>query len=497
MKTVSVFLTAVLLSIGLLSATAAENDLPAEQVVSTPASPEDNALLALAHTPWTGDLDGILKRGFIRVATANNPLYFSADGIQQRGLAIDIARELETFLEKNYAKKGQQIKVVLLPIARDQLLPAVTEGRADIAAANLTITEARSKTVAFTDPTNSGISELVITGPGAPNIASLDDLVQTSLHLRKSSSYYEHITKLNEHRAAAGKAVIPVETVDEYLEDYDLLEMVGVGVLPATIVDSHMAAIWQPVIDGLIIHENLAVNEGGEIGWAVRQQSPQLLTALNVFIKRVRKGSLLGNMMIKRYFRNPKWIKNIRSEEAIGRYHRTLEIIKRFAEKYDFDWLMITAQGYQESQLDQSKRSSVGAVGIMQVMPSTAKDPNINISDITKPENNVHAGVKYLRFLRSTYFDDPAISPLDQALFAFGAYNAGPGNMNKARGHAKKLGLDPNVWFNNVEIAAAKTIGGEPVTYVRNIYKYYVAYALLARTRSAQASAAASAEPVK
>ena len=448
------------------------------------SSGEEDYLLKLAHTPWSGDMEGILERGYIRLATVNNPLYFSADGIEQRGLAVDVARELESFLAKTYPRKGRRISVVLLPMARDEILPAVIEGRADLAAANLTITMARNLILAFTEPTNTGIRELVITGSAAPAIASFDDLAKTTLHLRRSSSYFEHMIILNEGRKAAGKPVIPIEEIDEYLEDYDLLEMVNAGLLPAVIVDSHMVAIWRQVFDDITIHENLAVNEGGEIAWVTRKQSPELLAAINKFIKTIRKGSLLGNIFIKRYLKNPEWIKNVRSEEAIGRYDQILEIIKRYAGEYNFDWLMITAQGYQESQLDQSKRSKVGAIGIMQVMPQTAKDPNVNIPDISRAEENIHAGVRYLRFLREHYFDDPAISPLDRVLFSFGAYNAGPGNMNKARKRAAKMGLDPNVWFNNVEIATAKAVSREPVIYVRNIYKYYVAYKQLALARN-------------
>ena len=455
---------------------------------SEPMSDEE-ALFEIALQPFSGDLEGILERGFIRIATANSPLYFSADGIEQRGLAVEIGRELEKFLDKAHPKKGRRMHVVLMPLARDAILPAVVEGRADIAAANLTITPERSAEVAFTIPTNTGVRELVVSGPAAPPIASFDDLTTTTLHLRRSSSYYEHLSALNHQREAADKPAIPVEEVDEHLEDYDLLEMVNAGLLPAVIVDSHKAAIWQQVFDKIEVHGDLAVNAGGEIAWALRRENPELLAALNEFVKGIRRGSLLGNILIKRYLKDTKFIENARSEAALARYEDTLGIIKRYADEYEFDWLMITAQGYQESGLDQSKRSKVGAVGIMQVMPQTARDPNVNIPDISDAANNVHAGVRYLRFLRATYFDDPDIAPLDRVLFSFAAYNAGPGNMSKARRRAAKMGLDPNVWFDNVEIATAKSVSREPVIYVRNIAKYYLAYKQLEKTRQAREAA--------
>ncbi len=448
-----------------------------------------DVLLEHANEPWKGDLDGILERGFLRVVTANSPLFFLCDGMHETGFAVEFARELESFLDKTYPKKGRRMSVVLMPLARDAILPAVLEGRADVAAANLTITPERSESLVFTQPTRKNVSELVVSGPAAPEIKSFDDLAATGLHLRPSSSYFEHVSALNEARDAAGKPVIPIEPMDEYLEDYDLLEMVNAGILPAIIVDSHKAAIWSQVFEDITVHEDLAVHEGGEIAWAVRPDNPELLSALNGFVEIIRKGSLLGNILIKRYLGNQELIENVRSEDALGRYEENLDLIKNYAGQYEFDWLVIVAQGFQESKLDQSKRSKAGAIGIMQVMPATANDQVVGIPDIENAESNVHAGVKYLRHLRKQYFDGPEIAPLDQVLFAFAAYNAGPGGIRKARKRASKMGLDPNRWFDNVEIAAARAISREPVIYVRNIYKYYVSYKLLENARDTREEA--------
>jgi membrane-bound lytic murein transglycosylase MltF len=136
------------------------------------------------------------------------------------------------------------------------------------------------------------------------------------------------------------------------------------------------------------------------------------------------------------------------------------------------------AQGYQESRLDQSTRSSAGAVGVMQLLPSTASDKNVGITEIENIENNIHAGAKYMRFIRDRYFSDSNMSPTDQTMFSFAAYNAGPARVTKLRKEAAELGLDPDVWFQNVEVIAAKRIGRETVQYVSNIYKYWVAYKL-------------------
>ena len=139
---------------------------------------------------------------------------------------------------------------------------------------------------------------------------------------------------------------------------------------------------------------------------------------------------------------------------------------------------MVAAQGYQESRLDQKARSSAGAIGIMQLLPSTAADKNVGIPDISTAENNIHAGVKYLDFIRNRYFSDPEMDTFNKTMFAFAAYNAGPARVRKLRDKAAQQGYDPNVWFDNVELLAAKEIGRETVQYVANILKYYIAYRL-------------------
>ena len=197
------------------------------------------------------------------------------------------------------------------------------------------------------------------------------------------------------------------------------------------------------------------------------------------FVKTAAKGTLLGNVIVKKYTKDTDWIRNVREPGEQDKLAQMADLFRAYAGQYGFDWLMVAAQGYQESQLDQSKRSHVGAVGVMQVMPATAKDPAVGIPDIENLESNIHAGVKYLSLLRTLYLDDPAISELDRTLLSFAAYNAGPGNLNKARKRAVKLGLDPNVWFDNVEISMGQSVSREPVIYVLNIFKYYTAFRLI------------------
>jgi membrane-bound lytic murein transglycosylase MltF len=447
------------------------------------AESAEDLLVDWLSAPWTGDLDGMVERGFLRVGTTFNPVLFSSDKADQRGTVVDLTNALVERLRKTLGKEARHLTIVISALPRDRLIPALTGGEVDVLMANLTITPARAEVVDFTNPLLTGVREVLVTGPSAPPIGSIDDLAGITLRLRPTSSYYEHLKDLKAARASARKPEIPVEPINENMEDNDILDLVSAGTLPAAIIDGHMAALYAQIIPDLTVHESIAINEGGEIAWAIRKNSPKLMDALNGFVKTASKGTKLGNMLYSRYFKDAKRVKNAMAPKESERFKQHIGMIAKYARQYDFDVVMIAAQAYQESGIDQSKRSAVGAIGIMQVMPSTARDPAIGIPSIEVADNNVQAGVKYLRLLRTAYFDDPAISTLDQTLFAFAAYNAGPGNIAKARKRAAKMGLDPNVWFGNVELATAKAVSREPVVYVRNILKYYVTYQIFADTR--------------
>ena len=449
------------------------------------ASGEQDKTIEYVNKPWSGDLDGITEQRFLRILTVHNPLFFNFDGARQWGIVAELAKLYEDHLAEEIGRVRSPT-VVVIPVGRDELIPGLIEGRGDLVMGNLTITPERQKLVDFGPPLYPNIDEFVITGPAAKNVASFDDLVKTGLYLRRSSSYFEHLQTLNSERKAQGQPLIPITEADENLEDFDLLDMVNAGVLQAIVVDSHKAAFWEQIFDKIVVHRDLSVHSGNQIAWAVRKDSPRLMKSITAFAKTVKKGTLLGNIVMNRYLGNTRWLETALASEDRKRYEETIEIIKRYAGQYEIDWLIIAAQAYQESRFDQDKRSPAGAVGVMQVLPTTAADKAVGIPDISTLENNIHAGVKYLNWLRKTYFSDPAISPLDQVLFSFAAYNAGPGNMRRARRRTEKLGFDPNRWFGNVEIGMYRAVSGEPASYVRNIYKYYVTYQGVEKSRQAR-----------
>ncbi len=427
---------------------------------------------------WRGGYEGMVKRRQVRVLVVPNKMYYFLDRGHPRGVNVDLFREFKKFINKREKTGARAIHVIFVPVPRDQLLPALIQGRGDIAAANLTVTDERRSLVDFSNPLLTGVKEILISGPSAAPITALADLSGREIHLRPSSSYYEHAVRLNAAFKKQGRPPVRIVPASELLEDEDLIEMVNAGLIPMVAVDDHKARFWGEIFPDITLHPDIVLNQGGKVAWAFRKDSPQLAKVLNAFVKGHKKGTLMGNIVFKRYLKENKWARNALSPEEIKKFHAVVHLFKRYADRYNFDYLMTGALAYQESQLDNTKRSSVGAVGIMQMLPATAADKNIGITDIEKLENNIHAGHKYLRFLQDRYFNDPAIDTLDRYLFTFAAYNAGPAKVATLRREAAQRGLDPNVWFQNVEIVAARRIGRETVQYVSNVYKYYIAYKL-------------------
>jgi membrane-bound lytic murein transglycosylase MltF len=433
----------------------------------------------LKNEPWTGDFDKMTEKRQIRVLVTYSKTFYFLDRGQQRGLTYDLLEEFEKYVNKKIKAKTLKINVVYIPVRRDELIPGLLKGRGDIAVANLTITSQRQKKADFSNPLMTGVRELLVTGPAAPSIASLDDLAGKEIHVRKSSSYYESLVELNATLKKNGKKPVKLIPADDSLEDEDLLEMVNAGLIPMIVMDSHKAQFWTQIFKKIQVHAEISVRTGGEIAWAFRKNSPKLKTVINKFVADHKEGTLIGNMLFKRYLKNTQYIKNSISKQELKKFRAMVKLFKKYAGRYDFDYLMIAAQAYQESGLDHSKKSPAGAIGVMQLLPTTAADPNVNITDINKLENNIHAGTKYLRFIIDQYYKDEPMDNVDKLLFAFASYNAGPAKVNSLRKETADMGLDPNVWFHNAEIAAAKIIGRETVQYVGNIYKYYIAYRMV------------------
>jgi membrane-bound lytic murein transglycosylase MltF len=243
-----------------------------------------------------------------------------------------------------------------------------------------------------------------------------------------------------------------------------------------TIAEDYIASFWKEIFPKLTLRTNVIVRSNGEIAWMVRKDSPKLKAKLDAFLVRAEK-TRMRDQIVARYLKSTKWAREATSKRDLERFEQAVALFRKYGDRYDMDHLLLMAQGYQESELRQEARSPVGAIGVMQVMPATGQA--MRVGDITKIEPNIHAGTKFLRAMVNEYYAKEAMDDLNKGLFAFAAYNAGPGRVGQLRRLAKQRGLDPNVWFNNVELIAAEKIGRETVTYVSNIYTYYLAYQMI------------------
>ena len=494
------FLAALLVGISVLLPPARAESGPSAPTVApasaAPAIVAKTRQMNIAAKPWTGDFDAMLERRVIRfLVPYSRTLYFNDKG-RERGLTAELARDFEQYVNKRYASQlgKRPVTVLLIPTTRDKLLANLQAGLGDISAGNLTATDERRKLVDFVAPRDrKPVRELIVTGPGAPALVTLDDLPGKQVYVRKATSYYESLTVLNDRFRKAGKPVMQIALLPDALEDEDALEMLNAGMLRIVVVDDWKAKLWAQVLPQIKVREDLAVRSEGNVGWAIRKNSPQLQAAVTEFYNEFAKKQGVIDYRLAQFMKRIKQVTDASGAAELTRFEATLALFEKYGKQYGFDPLMLAALGYQESQLNQSARSQVGAVGVMQLMPGTGKE--MAVGNIGVTESNIHAGTKYMDRLMTRYFPDAHFDDTTRAMFAFASYNAGAAKIAKMRTEAAARGLDRDKWFNNVEIVVAEKIGIETTTYVRNIYKYYVAYRLIVDSQDARDRAIRKMQP--
>jgi membrane-bound lytic murein transglycosylase MltF len=473
--------------------TAVATPSTADAAIPETVSPYDTlpeAVRLVMDKPFTGDFDTLVARRAIRVGVTFNRTHYFIDKGRERGLTYESLKLFENDLNADLKTGNLKVHVVIVPMTRTQLYPALASGKVDMVAAMVTVRPELEELAAFSVPTRTNVSEVVVTGPGAPPIASVDDLAGQEVFVRKGSLYEESLVRLNEQLRARGKPAVVIDEAPDVLEDDDVLEMVNAGLVPITIVDDYLAEFWSKVFTSIKVHSDIAIRSGGSLAVAFRKENPKLRETVNTWLRKHPKGDAFRNTIERRYLDDVKYAKNAAADTERQKLQAVAELFKKYGAQYNLDALLMAAQGYQESTLDQDVKSPVGAIGVMQVMPPTGKE--LNVGDITRVDANIHAGVKYMRFMMDQYFKDDPMDNLNKGLMTFAAYNAGPGRLKQLRRETEKRGLDPNVWFGNVERVASERIGRETVTYVSNIYKYYIAYRLLSDQRDRREAAKAA-----
>ncbi|WP_415713800.1 transglycosylase SLT domain-containing protein [Maridesulfovibrio sp.] len=450
-------------------------------LLNTPAVHAGDKVSAFSRVAeqTTHDLPGMLEKRSIRVLTSFSPTTFFMDKSKIYGFEYSLLKEYENFLNKKMPRK-KEIHLEFIPVPADKLIPLLNQGYGDIAAALTTVTESRRKQVAFSNPYLPDVKEVIVANEAVTGINSINDLSGRMVMVRESSSFHQSLLELNKKFQEQGLAPVKIFPAPEYEPTEEIMQMVNAGIIELTIADDFLANIWKEVLPHIRVLENVTVREGGNIAWMVRKDNPDLLQSLNAFVKTVRKGTLLGNIYLKKYYSDVKFIENPLDEtKEIENFSAYTPIFKKYAAMYGLDWRLVAALAYQESGFNHEARSRVGAVGIMQIMPMLTKDKRLGIKNINDLENNIHIGVKYLALLRDRYYPADAIpNETERLRFALASYNAGPGRIRNARKIATKLGFHDDIWFHNTEYGTMQLVGMEPVRYVSNINMYYRAMIL-------------------
>jgi membrane-bound lytic murein transglycosylase MltF len=462
---------------------APQAELRQTPAASTPLqspAPQSTASLALPlnFKRHLGDLDGMRKRHVIRVLVVPSRSGFFYDRGIPHGIFYEAFNEFQRFANQKLKTGAVKITVGFIPVRPEQLERALLDGVGDVIGYGVVVTPEREKVALFTTPIATNVKQVIVTGPKATPVSTLEDLSGKEVFVNPLTVYYENLQRLSQEFQKAGRSPILVKAADPNLTDEDLLEMVNAGLVPATVTLNARAEFWSQVLPQLTLHPNVVLKEEGQLAFVTRKDSPQLRQLLDEFVHGRQIGTSFGNTLLRRYLQNTKWVKDATSTEEMKKYQEYVRYFQKYAAEYDFDYLMLVAQGYQESLLDQSKRNPSGAVGIMQVIPKYAAAAPISIPNVDSAQYNIQAGAKMLRQIADTYFKDNKLDPTNKTLMVFAAYNAGPNRIVRLRKKAAIEGLDPNQWFGNVELVVAKDVGQETVQYVSNIYKYYVAYKL-------------------
>jgi len=446
--------------------------------VDSPGQARQSAL-PLNFERHTGDLDDMIKRKTIRALVLYSRTGFFYVNGRPEGIYYEALNTFQQFVNQKLRAKKQHVQITFIPVRPDQVEAALNDGVGDVIAFGLVVTPERQQQVAFSLPIQTDVKHIVVTGKNFGPVTSLNDLAGKKIFVNPLTTYSRSLNNVNASLKKQGKPGIQIENSDKSLMDEDLLEMVNAGLIPATITTTERATLWSQVLPNIKSSPNLVIGDEGQLAWAMRKNNPQLKLLLDEFIKTRAVGTSFGNTLVRRYLQKDQFVKDATSEAELKKFNETVGYFKKYAGQYGFDYLMIVAQGYQESMLNQAARSPGGAVGIMQLKPAIAAAAPINIPDVTTADNNIHAAVKELRDISDKYFNDPKIDPVDRLLFTFAAYNAGPNRIADLRKKAPAAGLDPDKWFGNVELLVGQNVGPITVQYVSNIYKYYVAYKLV------------------
>jgi membrane-bound lytic murein transglycosylase MltF len=428
---------------------------------------------------WSGSYSEMFQRGEIRMAVPYDRTIYINDKGTPRGLSIQISKGLAKWINAKYSSqlKGKLISIKLVPTISAELLNSLISGRADIAVGDIGLYEPISNSHDLIVNHASRVEqEVLVTGPSSPVLQKMTDLSGQTVYGSRNTNFQMTLGALNEELRRDGRPPVNLISPLGDLDDEDLLEMLNAGLIQYVIVGNWKFKLWQSIYKNIVMHEELSVKDVGWIGWVVRANNQDLNDDLSGFYQSDEFDQSRRAFRQEDYKEHLKGLKDPIDKMAWARFESMRPLFNKFGAEYKLNPLFIASLGFQETLLNQSAVSGVGAIGVMQLMPATGM--SLGVGDIHLLEPNIHAGADYMNQLVTKYFPDAQFEGNNRSLFAVASYNIGPNNVAKAREQAKQLGFNPNQWFGNVEFIATERMGYEPMIYVRNVYKYFMSYRL-------------------
>jgi membrane-bound lytic murein transglycosylase F len=449
------------------------------------AAPEGIVSRASGRPDHPRTLEEIVKSGYIRVLTRNNDTSFFIYRGHRMGFDYELGKKLAQ-------KLGIRVDMIITNGWQD-MLPALLRGEGDVIAAEVTVTDARKKQVLFAQPW-AHTREVVLWKDGSPPIEKAEDLSGKQVHVRRGSTYYQTLVALNETLANTGKPAAIIKLVPEDTETDSILQSVSKGEYVYTVADELLANIHTTYWPNLVVGP--AISPDREIAWAVRPRDVKLKATIDQLLRELKRKPDF-NILKTKYFEAERSFNKARKDKFYASETGTLSpydpLVRKYAEAHSFDWRLVAAQIYQESHFDPRRKSWVGALGLFQIMPATAR--SLGISDPTDPEQSIKGGLKYMEQLSDHYKD--VVDPIERYRFALAAYNTGFGHVDDARHLSRGDGRDSTRWrevapyllkLSNRQYAQKARFGYcrgmEPVDYVRHIDERYTGYAQLVPLRN-------------
>jgi membrane-bound lytic murein transglycosylase F len=444
------------------------------------AAPEGIVSRASGRPDHPRSLAEIVKSGYLRVLTRNNDTSFFIYRGHRMGFDYEVGKKLAQSL-------GIRVDMIITQ-SWAEMVPALLKGEGDVIAAEVTVTDQRKKQVLFAEPWGH-TREVAVWKDGTTKLETAEDLSGKEVHVRKSSTYWGSLQALSAKLAAAGKPGITLTPVPEDWETDTVLQAVSKGEIAYTVADDLLANVHTAYWENLVVGPPITGER--DLAWAVRPGDLKLKKAIDRTFRDLRRKPDF-NLLKNRYFEAQRSLKKERKDKFYASETGTLSpydpMVRKYAEQHQFDWRLVAAQIYQESHFDPGRKSWVGALGLFQIMPATAK--GLGIQDPTDPEQSIRGGLKYMKQLCDHYQD--VADPIERYRFALAAYNSGFGHVDDARHLARAERKDPARWrevapyllkLSDRSYAQKARFGfcrgSEPVDYVRHIDERYTGYAQL------------------